>query len=32
MLWMAFHDWPLLGEKKFIGLGNFVKVWNDTQF
>lgn len=23
-LWMSFHDWPLLGEPEWVGLGNYV--------
>jgi multiple sugar transport system permease protein len=32
MSWMALHNWSLIAEKKFVGLGNFVKIWNDPQF
>ena len=32
MSWMSLHNWSLISEKKFIGLGNFVKIWHDPQF
>lgn len=32
MLWMSLHNWSLLTGQKFIGLNNFVKAYNDTQF
>jgi len=32
MTWMSLHNWSLIAEKKFVGLGNFVKIWNDPQF
>jgi multiple sugar transport system permease protein len=32
MSWMSLHNWSLIAEKKFIGLGNFVKIWHDPQF
>jgi multiple sugar transport system permease protein len=32
MSWMSLHNWSLIAEKKFVGLGNFVKIWNDPQF
>ncbi|HKP26293.1 MAG TPA: sugar ABC transporter permease [Dongiaceae bacterium] len=32
MGWMSLHNWSLIAEKKFVGLGNFVKIWNDPQF
>src|SRR5688500_6163033 len=31
MTWMSLHNWSLIAEKKFVGLGNFVKIWNDPQ-
>ena len=31
MIWMSLHNWSLIEAKKFIGLGNFVKAWNDPQ-
>jgi multiple sugar transport system permease protein len=32
MSWMSLHNWSLIAEKKFIGFGNFVKIWHDPQF
>jgi len=32
MSWMSLNNWSLLSEKKFIGFGNFVKIWHDPQF
>jgi multiple sugar transport system permease protein len=32
MLWMSLHNWSLIAEKKYIGLGNFAKAFGDTQF
>jgi multiple sugar transport system permease protein len=32
MIWMSFHNWSLIEAKKWIGLANFVKAWNDRQF
>jgi multiple sugar transport system permease protein len=32
MSWMSLHNWSLIAERKFVGLGNFVKIWNDPQF
>ncbi len=31
-LWMSLHDWPLLGEHRFIGFGNYVQMMSDRQF
>jgi multiple sugar transport system permease protein len=31
MVWMSLHNWSLIAPKKYIGLGNFVKAWNDPQ-
>jgi multiple sugar transport system permease protein len=31
MMWMSLHNWSLIETKRFIGLGNFVKAWNDPQ-
>jgi multiple sugar transport system permease protein len=30
--WMSFHDWPLLGQPEWIGLGNYVRLLTDTRF
>jgi len=32
MSWMSLNNWSLIAERKFVGLGNFVKIWNDPQF
>lgn len=29
---ISFHRWDLLGERIFIGLDNFVRVWRDSRF
>ncbi|MBX3084336.1 MAG: sugar ABC transporter permease [Anaerolineae bacterium] len=31
-VFMSLHDWPLLGEHRFIGLDNYVKLASDGQF
>ena len=31
-LWMGFHNWPLLGQPSWIGLGNYVRMLSDTRF
>ena len=30
--WMSFHDWPLLGQPEWIGLGNYLRLLTDTKF
>jgi len=30
--WMSLHNWPLLGRPRFIGLGNYVTLLDDTRF
>jgi len=30
--WMSFHDWPLLGQPEWIGLGNYVRLLTDNKF
>ena len=30
--WMSLHRWPLMGEPRFIGIGNYVRMWGDTRF
>jgi multiple sugar transport system permease protein len=30
--WMSLHNWPLLGRPRFIGLGNYVALVDDTRF
>jgi multiple sugar transport system permease protein len=32
MVWMSLHNWSLIAEKKYVGLGNFVKAFHDQQF
>jgi multiple sugar transport system permease protein len=32
MVWMSFHDWPLLGEREFTGLQNYRDALDDTEF
>jgi multiple sugar transport system permease protein len=29
---ISFYDWDGLGEAKFIGFGNYVELWDDTNF
>ena len=31
-VWMSFHNWPLLGQPSWIGLGNYVRMATDTRF
>ncbi|MBZ9775677.1 carbohydrate ABC transporter permease [Mesorhizobium sp. CO1-1-8] len=30
--WMSLHNWPLMGEHSFIGLGNYVAILRDIRF
>lgn len=30
--WMSLHKWPLLGGQKFIGLGNYIRMFSDNRF
>jgi multiple sugar transport system permease protein len=32
MIWMSFYSWSLIEPKKFVGLANFAKAFNDQQF
>ena len=32
MVWMSLHNWSLIAAKKYVGVGNFIKAWNDPQF
>jgi len=32
MIWMSFYNWSLIESKRFVGLANFVKAFNDQQF
>jgi multiple sugar transport system permease protein len=29
---MSFYNWTLLGQRVFIGTGNFLRIWNDDRF
>src|SRR3954452_50092 len=30
--WMSLHNWPLMGEHSFIGLGNYWAILRDSRF
>jgi multiple sugar transport system permease protein len=30
--WMSLHNWPLLGQARFIGLGNYEEMFRDGRF
>lgn len=30
--YMSLYNWPLLGRKRWIGLGNYLTLWNDAGF
>ncbi|WP_022873766.1 carbohydrate ABC transporter permease [Nesterenkonia alba] len=32
MVWMSLHDWPLLGDPTFVGMGNFSTAFADPVF
>jgi multiple sugar transport system permease protein len=32
MVWMSFHNWSLIEPPKWVGLANFVRIYNDRQF
>jgi multiple sugar transport system permease protein len=32
MIWMSLHNWSLIEPKKWVGLSNFVRAYNDRQF
>ena len=32
MLWMSFHDWSIIAPKKWVGLANFARAYDDRQF
>jgi multiple sugar transport system permease protein len=32
MVWMSFHNWSIIEPKRWVGVANFVKAWNDRQF
>ena len=31
-VWMSLHNWPLLGVPRWIGLGNYTRMLNDSRF
>ncbi|TWB57659.1 carbohydrate ABC transporter membrane protein 1 (CUT1 family) [Rhizobium sp. ERR 922] len=31
-VWMSFHNWPLLGNPRWIGFGNYVRMISDMRF
>lgn len=31
-VWMSLHDWPLLGNPRWIGLANYDRMWGDAGF
>jgi multiple sugar transport system permease protein len=31
-VWMSFHNWPLMGEPRWIGVENYVDLWGDRRF
>lgn len=31
-IWMSLHNWPLIGQKRWIGLANYERMWNDSGF
>ncbi|WP_152048671.1 carbohydrate ABC transporter permease [Aureimonas psammosilenae] len=31
-VWMSFHNWPLLGRVRFVGLANYAELMGDMQF
>lgn len=31
-LWVSLHDWELIGDRSFIGLGNYAKLFGDPYF
>jgi len=32
MVWMSFHNWSIIEPKRWVGVANFIKAWNDRQF
>jgi multiple sugar transport system permease protein len=32
MMWMSLNEWPLLGDKRFLGVGNYVDLFGDADF
>jgi multiple sugar transport system permease protein len=31
-VWMSLHNWPLMGASRWIGFGNYVRMYNDARF
>jgi multiple sugar transport system permease protein len=31
-VWMSFHNWPLMGAPRWIGLENYADLWGDRRF
>ncbi|NLS19374.1 sugar ABC transporter permease [Rhizobium sp. P40RR-XXII] len=31
-IWMSFHNWPLLGNPRWIGFGNYIRMVSDMRF
>lgn len=31
-MWMSLHDWPLMGQPRWIGLSNYEDLWGDRGF
>jgi len=31
-VWMSLHNWPLMGASRWIGFGNYVRMYSDTRF
>lgn len=31
-VWMSFHNWPLLGNPRWIGFGNYIRMFSDMRF
>ncbi len=32
LIWMSFHNWSLIEPKRWVGVANFVRAYNDRQF
>jgi multiple sugar transport system permease protein len=32
MMWMSLHNWSIIEPPRWVGVGNFVRAWNDRQF
>jgi multiple sugar transport system permease protein len=32
MVWMSFHNWPLISPPRFVGLANYERAFTDSQF